>query len=323
MSADTKSKTSSITRLDGIREVVDKYDVFILDQFGVIHNGAVPYPGAIECFDQLHAAGKKIIILSNTARRAATAIKSLSELGFDSSKLTGFICSGEEAWHYVRANHNGGRLTWFTWSADDGYLDGLDLTFADAEHADFLLCQGTDVIRAAAADPISTDFRASGDAAAYAQTLRCAAARGLEMIVANPDLQATQPDGSVGYMPGAIARAYESEGGRTTWFGKPHRRAFEACVALLGPGADRARVVHVGDSAEVRPCSQCRAASSVLVLLSSIYVPTHHLSISLSFSLFHSLSLSLSLSLSDCLPSLSVRTHAGRSRLVQIETMLL
>ena len=57
----------------GFESLADRYDGFILDQFGVMHNGVVALPGAQECFEKLAKAGKKLVILSNTSRRAVSA----------------------------------------------------------------------------------------------------------------------------------------------------------------------------------------------------------------------------------------------------------
>ena len=75
-------------------------------------------------------------------------------------------------------------------------------------------------------------------------------ARGLPMVCANPDLYVALPGGGGrrGHMPGLVAREYDARGGRVQYFGKPHAPAFEACLKLLGEGAERTRVLHVGDS---------------------------------------------------------------------------
>lgn len=67
------------------------------------------------------------------------------------------------------------------------------------------------------------------------------------MICANPDFIMVRPDGSVGYMPGTIAKRYSTTfGGTVKSFGKPHREHFEACLQKMDLPA--ARVAHVGDS---------------------------------------------------------------------------
>jgi len=78
----------------GFKDLVEDYDGFILDQYGVMHNGAAALPGAVECFNQLAEAGKKIVVLSNTSQRATKAMSKLPSLGFDISKIAGLVCSG-------------------------------------------------------------------------------------------------------------------------------------------------------------------------------------------------------------------------------------
>ena len=55
----------------GLHEVVDRYDGFVIDQWGVLHNGVAAYPGAIECLQRLRALDKTVVILSNSGKRAA------------------------------------------------------------------------------------------------------------------------------------------------------------------------------------------------------------------------------------------------------------
>jgi ribonucleotide monophosphatase NagD (HAD superfamily) len=41
----------------------------LLDQFGVLHDGKNAYPTAIDAVRKLSEAGRKVVILSNSARR--------------------------------------------------------------------------------------------------------------------------------------------------------------------------------------------------------------------------------------------------------------
>ncbi len=41
----------------------------LLDQFGVLHDGRRPYPGAIEAVAAAAASGLKLLIISNSSRR--------------------------------------------------------------------------------------------------------------------------------------------------------------------------------------------------------------------------------------------------------------
>jgi ribonucleotide monophosphatase NagD (HAD superfamily) len=54
----------------------------LLDQFGVLHDGQQPYPHAIAAVEQLHAAGKQVLVLSNSSRRSGGTIGKLEKMGF-------------------------------------------------------------------------------------------------------------------------------------------------------------------------------------------------------------------------------------------------
>lgn len=64
-----------------------RYDAFLLDQWGVMHDGSKAHVGAIECMKKLAAAGKKIILISNSSKRVGTSMKKLDKMGFDSSTV--------------------------------------------------------------------------------------------------------------------------------------------------------------------------------------------------------------------------------------------
>ena len=61
----------SIGHLEGLAAVADRYALFLIDQWGVMHDGHTPYPGAVECMANLQQMGKKIILLSNSSKRKA------------------------------------------------------------------------------------------------------------------------------------------------------------------------------------------------------------------------------------------------------------
>ena len=43
----------------------------LLDQYGVLHDGKKAYPGAVAAVEALAAAGRKLLVLSNSSRREA------------------------------------------------------------------------------------------------------------------------------------------------------------------------------------------------------------------------------------------------------------
>jgi ribonucleotide monophosphatase NagD (HAD superfamily) len=81
--------------IDAIRDLTDDHDVFLLDMWGVMHNGSQPYKGVLETVKKLKEAGKEMIILSNSSKRTDNSVKMLSKLGFDPIDFAQIITSGE------------------------------------------------------------------------------------------------------------------------------------------------------------------------------------------------------------------------------------
>src|SRR5271168_1836995 len=122
----------TIRLLDGMRAVADDYDGFIVDLWGVLHDGAQPLPGSVECLQALKRAGKRVALLSNAPRPAAPVIQRLAEIGLPREVYDDVMTSGEETWrHLVRRDL--GMLT-----------DVRAERVFDLEAADFILNTGAD-----------------------------------------------------------------------------------------------------------------------------------------------------------------------------------
>jgi len=244
-----------------IDEIVDKYDGFILDQFGVLHNGSHGLEGAPECVKTLYEKGKKSIILSNSSSPSSATVAKLPKLGFDPSHFVGAVTSGQETTKYVAEKYPHKKAIYFTWDTktQTTQLDFLkkcgDLQVTDnVEEADLFLLHGVQVMRGPSnsegGDVKETslgDFHETGDMESVIDPiLKKCVERKLPMVCANPDFIMVRPDGTTAHMPGTIAQRYEALGGSCTSFGKPHAPHFEACVRDINLPKDK--VVHVGDS---------------------------------------------------------------------------
>jgi HAD superfamily hydrolase (TIGR01459 family) len=224
----------SIPLLSGIAPIAGHYDGFILDLWGVLHDGAHPMPGAVEALHRLREAGKRIVILSNAPRRSASVIERIAEIGIARTLYDELLSSGEATWRWLKQGGPSGRRLFPIMAARDGsMLDGLDFGIArKIEAADFILNTGVE----SANDKVE-DFE---------NILRAGAARGLPMVCANPDLVVIHR-GKAEICAGAIALRYEQLGGPVQYFGKPHPPIYRDCFALLGV-SDRRRILAVGDS---------------------------------------------------------------------------
>jgi HAD superfamily hydrolase (TIGR01459 family) len=230
-----------VKALDGVAALAREYDGFIVDQWGILHDGTRAYPGALDCLERLRAAGKHVVVLSNSGRRGAENLRIMARLGFAEKLFDGCISAGEDARAAIErptgAFHArlGRRYYAFTRDDDATLLEGLERErVARVEDADFMMVIGIDSPPLRVAD--------------YEPQLAAGAARRLPMVCANPDVVRVSPEGLVD-APGALAQRYEQLGGEVFYHGKPYPAIYESCLAAF-PGVAPNKVVAVGDSIE-------------------------------------------------------------------------
>jgi HAD superfamily hydrolase (TIGR01459 family) len=242
----------------GIGELAPLFDGFIVDQWGVLHDGTKPYPGALGCLETLRAAGKHIVVLTNSGRSEAANVRLMEEMGFPAHLFDRFVCAGDDARRAIATRATpfharlGRRCYAFTRGGERALLEGLGLDFvARVEDADFLVALGIDSPARGLAD--------------YEAELAVARARGLPMVCANPDVFRFVP-GRLVDAPGVLARRYEELGGAVFYHGKPHPAIYESCLAALAHCAP-GRVVAGGDSIEhdVQGAARAGLASALVV----------------------------------------------------------
>ncbi len=229
----------SVCIVDGVGEIAGDYDGYIVDLWGVVHDGAKPFPGVLDAFGRLREAGKRVVLLSNAPRRIEGVAERLVEIGVARGAYDGLMSSGEETWRH-RAERpddwyrNLGRACFHIGPERDRDIrEGLDLDFVGSiKAADFLLDTGT--------------WRDEDAIEDYDALLGDAVSRKLPMVCANPDRIVVRT-GVPELCAGAIAERYEGLGGEVRWHGKPHASVFEACFELLGVG-DTRRILCAGDS---------------------------------------------------------------------------
>jgi HAD superfamily hydrolase (TIGR01459 family) len=225
---------------DGFAALAGRYDGFIVDLWGVVHDGVRPYPGAIDCLSRLRALGKPVVLLSNAPRRAHAAAAGMRAMGIADDLYTGIVTSGEVTHRLLRDRDLpayaalGRRLYHLGPERDRNVFAGLDLDrVARPEQAEFLLNTGPD------------DTRSPTDAAEYEDELRACRHARLPMICANPDLEVIRGGIRV-ICAGALALRYLELGGTVLWVGKPDPAVYRPVLELLG--VPRARILAVGDA---------------------------------------------------------------------------
>lgn len=223
--------------IDGISFIIDRYDAFLSDIWGVLHDGVRLYPGVRDCLQNLRKNHKKIILLSNSARLAGEVKKQIAGLGLTEDLYDSILSSGELTKEVFLSGSDPQVAelgTNFFLLGPEKYrlASELDLHKTDdLSQADFLFTIGV------TGNPTST--------IEMEPLLREAADKNLPMVCANPDVHVVR-DGIKGIGSGALAACYETLGGEVIYFGKPYRAIYDRCLQLLD--MDMSRVVAVGDS---------------------------------------------------------------------------
>lgn len=228
-----------ITSIDGLQQIADQYEGYIVDLWGVLHDGVTAFPAAVDAARNLKAQGGRILILSNAPRRASEVAQRCLELGIDQSCYHALLSSGEDAWQNLNTRLDPwyarlGRICYHLGpERDHGMRDGLGLDFtSDPAEADFVLNTG--------------GLHAEDTIAAYQPIIDACLAQDLPMVCANPDLEVIR-GGRREICAGAVAGRYAELGGKVRYHGKPHPPIYESAMRLLGltnPG----KVLCIGDS---------------------------------------------------------------------------
>lgn len=79
----------------GVKSIAEQHDTFLLDMWGVMHDGSRPYDGVLDTIKKMKECGKRMIILSNSSKRQTESIAMLAKLGFDPDNFDQIITSGE------------------------------------------------------------------------------------------------------------------------------------------------------------------------------------------------------------------------------------
>lgn len=223
--------------LKNFATLAGRYDGFILDLWGVIHDGTKPYPGAVETLARLKDAGKSTVLLSNAPRRGGALVEQMANMGIERDLYGAVMSSGEAVHLELQARTDpffarlGRRLYHLGPDRDRNVFENLDYDSVLLEQADFILNTG----------PVSFE----DSVADYEDVLSQGAKRGLPMICANPDITVIRLGVPI-VCAGALAERYKELGGTVTQRGKPDPAIYPTCLQALNlkPGQ---KVLAVGD----------------------------------------------------------------------------
>ena len=212
--------------LNHLSEIYKNYDTFVIDLWGVVHNGMMLNPKAIEAIEQLENNSKKIVFLSNAPRPSSKVINFLLKMNMNKKYLSNVMTSGEAAMHAINKNEFGKKFYHLGPPRDTSVFEKVKDNQVDLESCDFILCTGL------------FDDR-DDDLEYYKNYLKKYTSK--KLVCTNPDL--TVHKGNVEELcAGSVAKIFEELGGEVVYFGKPYEEVYKLCFN------SNEKVLAVGDN---------------------------------------------------------------------------
>jgi len=131
-----------LKKLEHLSEISDQYDTYIIDLWGVMHNGIQLNVPAIKAVEKLIEINKRIIFLSNAPRPSKNVINFLRKLKMNEKFLKNVLTSGEAAIDSIKQNKFGKRFFHLGPQRDMSLFKGLEQNKSDIKECDFILCTG-------------------------------------------------------------------------------------------------------------------------------------------------------------------------------------
>ena len=212
----------------GLKSIVDRYDLFFIDIWGVVHNGIKLYDNSIEVLENLSNLNKEFILLTNAPRPSSTVVNFLKKMGLNKF-FENVFTSGEAALKYLIKDLKNKKFFHIGPSTRDfdlfkSFEKNKVLNIKDA---DYLLCSGL--------------FDDHSDDLNYYKSL-FSEHISKKMICTNPDLIVDRGDKRE-YCAGSVAKIFEEIKGEVIYFGKPYPPVYN-----LSSETKNKKVLCIGDN---------------------------------------------------------------------------
>jgi HAD superfamily hydrolase (TIGR01459 family) len=247
-----------------IREIGSGYRAWLVDIWGVMHNGHRAFAPAVAATRNFRQQGGTVVLLSNSPRPSPGVQEQLSRLGVPPSSYDATVTSGDLTRHELR-KHNHPRVFHLGPERDLPIFAGLDVTLVPRDEADLIVCSGL----------FDDETETPAD---YVAILKELAARKLPMICANPD-HLVERGHQLVYCAGALAAVYEREGGSVVYAGKPHAPIYELALETIASIAGRAvakdEVLAIGDGVQTDIAGAAGFGVDAVFVASGVHAPAN------------------------------------------------
>ena len=201
-------------KLDHLSEIYKEYDAFLIDLWGVMHNGIRLNVSAMNAVEELEGKGKKIVFLSNAPRPTKKVVEFLKKLKMEDKFLKNVLTSGEAALNSLKKNKFGEKFYHLGPQRDDSLFSGIKKNKTTLDKCDFILCTGL-------FDEEEENLKH------YENLLKDFTKK--KLVCTNPDL-VVHRGGEEEYCAGKIAEIFENLGGEVIYFGKPYKEVYLSCL---------------------------------------------------------------------------------------------
>ena len=212
---------------EGLKSIVNRYDLFFIDLWGVVHNGIELYENSINVLDNLSAAKKEFVLLTNAPRPNATVKNFLKKMGLK-KYFENVFTSGEAAHKYLISELGNKNFFHIGPPKDfDLFKNIKKNNVLNIEDADYFLCTG-----------LFEDQE--NDLNYYKKLLSNHTSK--KMICTNPDLIVDRGEERE-YCAGSVAKSFEEIKGEVIYFGKPHPPVYNLSTNIINK-----KVLCIGDN---------------------------------------------------------------------------
>ena len=228
--------SSEVPVIHSIDELGSRYAAWLVDIWGVMHNGHRAHAGAVAATRSFRGQGGVVVLLSNAPRPSAAVEEQLRRLGVPDDAYDAIVTSGDLTRHEL-AKHGNAKVFHLGPERDRPIFEDLAVRLVAPEDAELVVCTGL----------FDDETETPAD---YAALLGGLASRELSMICANPDHLVERGDRLV-WCAGALAALYEGHGGSVVYAGKPHapiyQLAFDTVGKLAGRPVPLREILAIGD----------------------------------------------------------------------------
>ena len=213
---------------DGLRSIVENYDIFYIDLWGVVHNGITLHKNAIEALDEITKANKDYVLLTNAPRPNSSVNLFLEKMGMKKEIREKVYSSGEASLSYLKKNFLNKKFFHLGPPRDfDLFLNFKKDKTVKIKESSYLLCTGL--------------FEEQDEDLNYYKELLKEHIN-KKMICTNPDLIVDKGNRRE-LCAGSVALVFEKIGGEVIYFGKPFPAVYKQAINNEGK-----RVLSIGDN---------------------------------------------------------------------------